>query len=110
MAYYVVYFAGDALNAFSDWFSGGRSIQSGVPYVNKSDAITASLGRARACIVYNGETQTIAYSHDGYVSHSVQELLVWAKTNIRWTPSQIIDNETLVPIKKDWALSKCTTR
>jgi hypothetical protein len=41
-----VYFAGDALNAFSDWFSGGRSIQSGVPYVNKSDAITASLGRA----------------------------------------------------------------
>jgi hypothetical protein len=114
MAYYVVYFAGDALNAFSDWFSGGRSIQSGVPYVNKSDAITASLGRARACIVYNGETQTIAYSHDGYVSQSVQELLVWAKTNIRWTPSQIIDkqvidkqdNEILVPIKKDWAYSK----
>ena len=105
MAYYVVYFAGDALNAFSDWFSGGRSIQSGVPYVNKSDAITASLGRARACIMYNGKTQTIAYSHYGYVSQSVQELLVWAKTNIKWTPN-LQNNETLVPIKKDWALSK----
>ena len=23
MAYYVVYFAGDALNAFSDWFPAG---------------------------------------------------------------------------------------
>ena len=105
MAYYVVYFAGDALNAFSDWFSGGRSIQSGVPYVNKSDAITASLGRARACIVYNGETKTVAYSHDGYVSQSVQELLVWAKTNIKWTPN-LQNNEILVPIQKDWALSK----
>jgi hypothetical protein len=35
--------------------------------------------------------------------------LVWAKTNIKWTPNQVVDkqnNETLVPIKKDWALSK----
>ena len=35
--------------------------------------------------------------------------MVWAKTNIKWTPNQVVDkqnNETLVPIKKDWALSK----
>ena len=31
--------------------------------------------------------------------------MVWAKTNIKWTPNKQ-NNEILVPIQKDWALSK----
>jgi hypothetical protein len=105
MAFYVVYFAGDALNAFSDWFSGGKSIQSGNPYENKADAISASLGRARASIVYDAATQSIVYSQHGYIAQSVQELLIWAKANIKWVPSKTPSN-TPSTQKKDWAYSK----
>jgi hypothetical protein len=110
----VVYFAGDAFNAFSDWFSGGKSIQTGDPYVNKSEAITASLGRARACIVYDAEAQTIAYSQHGYVAQSVQELLFWAKANIKWNksshppdpPKDVRPPKDISSPPKDWAYSK----
>jgi hypothetical protein len=82
MSYHLVYFVGDATHAFFDYFSGGKSIQSSGPYSDKSEAINASLGRARACIVYNAQSQTITYSQHGYAANSVQELLAWAKANV----------------------------
>jgi hypothetical protein len=107
MSFYVVYFAGDALNAFSDWFSGGKSIQTGEPYANKSEAINASLGRARACIVYDAAAQSIAYSQHGYIAQSVQELLSWSKANIKWTKKVESTNQTKDNSQtKDWAYSK----
>ena len=85
MSYHLVYFVGDATHAFFDYFSGGKSIQSSGPYSDKSEAINASLGRARACIVYDAQSQTITYSQHGYAANSVQELLAWAKANVAYS-------------------------
>ncbi len=85
MSYHLVYFVGDATHAFFDYFSGGKSIQSSGPYSDKTEAINASLGRARACIVYDAQSQTVTYSQHGYAANSVQELLAWAKVHVAYS-------------------------
>jgi hypothetical protein len=49
-------------------FRVGNRSKTGEPYANKSEAINASLGRARACIVYDAAAQSIAYSQHGHIS------------------------------------------
>jgi hypothetical protein len=109
MTFYLVYFSGDTLHAFTDWFAGTKSIQTSGPYENKSDAINASLGRARACIVYHAENQIILHSQQGYTAQSINELLFWAKSNIKFEKTKVIKNDNMISSndeKKDWALSK----
>lgn len=86
MSYHLVYFVGDATHAFFDYFSGGKSIQSSGPYSNKSEAINASLGRARACMVYDAQSQSVTYSQHGYAANSINELLFWAKAHVKSVP------------------------
>ena len=106
--YYLVFFEGNGLSAFGDWFSGAKSIGKKGPYANKNDAITATKEHVRACIVYHASTQVYIHSQEGFVQQAVPELLSWAKTNIS-VPVAVSPNSGMLEKEKEgekWAISK----
>lgn len=106
--YYLVFFQGNALSAFGDWFSNTKSIDSSGPYTNKEDAIAASKQYERACIVYHARNQIALYSREGYVQKAVPDLIQWAKANIP-VPEALVANDGMLEKEseyKEWAISK----
>jgi hypothetical protein len=106
--FYIVFFEGDTLSAFSDWFSGRKTINKCGPYANKNDAITASKAYTRACIVYHATNQVCLHSQEGFVQQAIPDLMTWAKANIS-VPAELVRNDGMIEKeneKQQWAFSK----
>jgi len=107
--FYLVFFEGDGLSAFGDWFSGRKSIGKKGPYANKSDAIEASKGYTRACIVYHARNKVCLHSQEGFVQQAIPDLMSWARANIAESTKVVAMNDGMLETKDEgqkWAISK----
>ena len=81
--FYTVYFEGDGLVAFSDWFFGKQSINQTL-YSSQSEAQSAAYNCNRACIVYNASNRSFLNDipKRGYSPEAISQLIKWARKNI----------------------------
>jgi hypothetical protein len=110
--YYLVFFQGNAFDAFSDWAMGTKKISKSGPYTNKVDAMNEAekKHKKRACIVYHARNQICLHSQVGFVVKALPDLMHWAKTNIP-VPTTLVLNHDMIDKQnegKNWAISTLT--